>query len=397
MCLELTSKTPASAAQPTTTEFPFKKGDKVRVLRKAASHENGWRNAWTAEMNDAVGKTGTVLFVIPQDLDVTVEISGIGHNFGYPVFVLELVKDTPAPAETQLRFTVGQRVIIKYGDPGVVTGFRDGFIRVQRDNGGGSEAGWFPSSLTLEPSAIVKKIEKGQRVRVIYPQAPIWNGEGTVQKIFDDNTIVVELNRPGFLSRGGFSKDMITILDQPQPTQPTAQPTPVPVPTGSPLPVPTAKPDPFLTLGQNPLQVARNLAVKIAQTNPAQRVNIDAVQFELEKLGISSAILGNAAGQIFKGNQFRNTGETVNSTRPGNRGRRVTIWQYVGQKLAVSTGQFIVERKFFDGWRRSGNATPDGKSLSTHVFTSLEDAQREANRQTQRPGNKGLYRAVPLA
>jgi hypothetical protein len=321
------------------------------------------------------------------------------------------------------------------------------------------------SKTTVVTVEKVTPITVGQRVQVNYPQSPKWSGEGVIEKIqtiHEDNrpgfeTIyVVKFNRPfgvsSFLSSGGFEKKYITVLGEPIP-----QPVPTPQPS---LPVPTAKPDPFLTLGQSPLQVARNLAVQLAQANPVRRINIDAVQIELAKLGIDSTALGNAAGQIFKGDQFQNTGETVNSTRPGNRGRRVKVWEYVGENSFVvkyssnggrtwrrsgnkslfngqplstivfsslkeaekeaeyqqreilptykyravptfspsTTGQFIVQVADDNqpsGWRRSYNKTTDGQPLTTHVFTTLEAAEKEALRQNAK--NKMTYRAVPLA
>src|ERR1700682_928181 len=92
------STIPASTAVPAST-FPFKRGDKVRVGRRATSGEQGWNNDWVAEMDQAIGKIGTVTFVIPRDKDVSVEIPGLKHIYGCPVFVLEPVMEIP-PIQT---------------------------------------------------------------------------------------------------------------------------------------------------------------------------------------------------------------------------------------------------------------------------------------------------------
>lgn len=73
----------------------FKTGDMVKVLRKARTHERGWSNSWVDEyMDKTVGQVGQVIDASkdhPQD----VMISFLGpdsEGFGYPAFVLKLVK-----------------------------------------------------------------------------------------------------------------------------------------------------------------------------------------------------------------------------------------------------------------------------------------------------------------
>lgn len=63
----------------------FKPGDRVRVMRKAKSFENGWKNSWVSSMNDAVGKEFEV---------VRTSTGGVyfkTRSEGFPPFVLELV------------------------------------------------------------------------------------------------------------------------------------------------------------------------------------------------------------------------------------------------------------------------------------------------------------------
>jgi len=70
----------------------FKKGDRVRVLRKAQSQENGWQNSWISYMDEAVGKIGRVTYISPALAhDVTVDVLPNGRIFGYPDFVLRKI------------------------------------------------------------------------------------------------------------------------------------------------------------------------------------------------------------------------------------------------------------------------------------------------------------------
>ena len=342
MCFGDKLATSGSAAQPisaTATNPTFKNGDQVRVLRKVSSRTQGWNNAWVTEMNDAIGKVGTVKGVYSRDKDITVQIPGISSLYGYPEFALELVKETPAPVvtkstqpeQTKHGFTVGQRVSTKYGNSGTVTSFDEDFIYIKQDDG--NSTGWYPASLILIAPTTPQKVTP----------API------------TTTVVLSRSRV--------------------------------------------------------LETARTLAVKLAQQNPTRVVTADMVQGELQKLGYKSTDLGNAAGVIFKGNHFRNTGKTVKSVRPGNNRRPITVWQYVGDAvkagftvggetpapLPVTTtlGQFIVERLWGDGtWGRSGNAMQDGQSLSKFVFSTREAAQKEADRQIAR--GAGSYRVATL-
>jgi len=84
----------------------FKVGDKVKVLRKAKTHELGWGDSWEREMDEAVGNIGTVKY-ISERLKYNVVVSGpkVPH-FGYPSFVLELVTE-----KSINDFKVGQKVV----------------------------------------------------------------------------------------------------------------------------------------------------------------------------------------------------------------------------------------------------------------------------------------------
>lgn len=67
-------------------------GDKVRIVRRAESHEDGWDNTWPALMDDDVGKVG---FVVEDNGDKGIVVDTENGHRSYPYFVLEKVKDEP--------------------------------------------------------------------------------------------------------------------------------------------------------------------------------------------------------------------------------------------------------------------------------------------------------------
>lgn len=70
----------------------FKVGDRVRILRKAKTHAQGWGNSWESECMDAtVGKIGRVVSVDPERRDVQVKVPR-HDSWGCPEFVLQLAK-----------------------------------------------------------------------------------------------------------------------------------------------------------------------------------------------------------------------------------------------------------------------------------------------------------------
>jgi hypothetical protein len=73
--------------------------------------------------------------------------------------------------------------------------------------------------------------------------------------------------------------------------------------------------------------VARKLAVQLAKANGT--VNADLVQDDLAKLGYASADLGNAAGALFRGKNWKYV-RTQKSARKGNHLRDIKVWEYVG-------------------------------------------------------------------
>ena len=74
----------------------IKVGDKVKVKRKAKSHESGWNSSWVENMNSAVGRIGVVTMdneecgFILKFRPIKFKVNLTGYTF--PYFVLEKVK-----------------------------------------------------------------------------------------------------------------------------------------------------------------------------------------------------------------------------------------------------------------------------------------------------------------
>ena len=70
----------------------LKRGDKVRILRKAKAYENGWRNGWVDSMDGTVGK---VCYVIADCGCDGIKLGTSQGSWRYPYFILEKVEDKP--------------------------------------------------------------------------------------------------------------------------------------------------------------------------------------------------------------------------------------------------------------------------------------------------------------
>jgi ribosomal protein L21E len=104
----------------------MKTGDKVKVLRKAANNEifNGitWTNTWAPEMDNCVGKIYTIVTDRGMSgVKINTSASGLGQDFLFPVWVLELVTaeiETGSEAKAKLQklfdsFEEGYRVTVE--------------------------------------------------------------------------------------------------------------------------------------------------------------------------------------------------------------------------------------------------------------------------------------------
>lgn len=75
------------------------------------------------------------------------------------------------------------------------------------------------------------------------------------------------------------------------------------------------------------LEIARNLAQKIASAKSHRTCHADEVYAELPKLGYDPAELGPAAGSIFAGKAWEFTGVRVKSKRVSNHSREIKVWR----------------------------------------------------------------------
>lgn len=108
----------------------IKVGDKVRVTRKADSLEDGWQTRWNPDMDEAVGKIGTVSYVFANlvDFGIQVDVPDVGE-FLYPYFILEKVEQKYVPYDfsdlTWRTFLLDKPVKARDGQsgPALVIGF----------------------------------------------------------------------------------------------------------------------------------------------------------------------------------------------------------------------------------------------------------------------------------
>lgn len=238
----------------------FNVGDKVKITKKAKSHENGWGDSWVSLMDRAVGKIGTVVSdcsVYPHSVEV--EIPGITTRFFYPDFVLEKIESesiSPLVATTDpkdLKEDVALAARFKIGD----------LVRVS-----------FPDYNALSRQAFVKAVEGNGYVRVKY-------SDGVAPNLYPQRLTLIES-----------VKDVKTAAT-----------------------------------ALSVVEVAKAEAKKLAIANGV--VDADKVQEKLVELGYNSGMLGNAAGTIFRGKNWKKTG-SKKSTRPGNNSRTISTWRYVG-------------------------------------------------------------------
>ncbi len=75
------------------------------------------------------------------------------------------------------------------------------------------------------------------------------------------------------------------------------------------------------------LDVARSVARDIAQQDPFRRCHADQVMRRLIALDYAPADLGNAAGSVFKTDEWEFAGEWRPSVRVSNHGRRTMVWR----------------------------------------------------------------------
>jgi|TARA_Y100000310_G_C20589548_1_gene767229 hypothetical protein len=83
-----------------------------------------------------------------------------------------------------------------------------------------------------------------------------------------------------------------------------------------------------LAANANPdlLTVARQVAKALALTGPNRRVSSDDVFLQMKRMGLPYNI-GPVAGSLFKGPEWRFTGDRVRSKRISNHARELKVWE----------------------------------------------------------------------
>lgn len=81
---------------------------------------------------------------------------------------------------------------------------------------------------------------------------------------------------------------------------------------------------------QPQLEYARRLAVEIGREK--RFVTADDVQRAMVDKGFPESSLGNAAGSVFRGRDWKWDGvRTIKSTRVASHGRLIRVWEFVGK------------------------------------------------------------------
>ncbi len=75
------------------------------------------------------------------------------------------------------------------------------------------------------------------------------------------------------------------------------------------------------------LSYARMLAITIGKQRPDRCVTADDVYRQLALLGHDMALLGNAAGSLFRGDRWEFTGQRKQSVRISNHARWIMVWR----------------------------------------------------------------------
>lgn len=75
------------------------------------------------------------------------------------------------------------------------------------------------------------------------------------------------------------------------------------------------------------LTIAREAAVALAQARVSREVSIDDVKRHMETAGFDPSALDNAAGAVFRGSMWVDTGKRIKSARTAARAREIRIWR----------------------------------------------------------------------
>lgn len=258
-------------------------------------------------------------------------------------------------ANVAKKFNAGDRVVNRYGQRGTVQEYQGDFVQVLVD-GQSQSSGWYESNLDLEIPAPVNPETKlgfavGQRVEILNPH---YEGGpfGVVAGFVDLNNsnkkepVFVMVQVPNGRTGGWYPSNLKLVApvapvnnsikdvwDAPAALTPNQQATkPLVCGTAQSLERATqakyAGQNAAISKNSQVYQIAKNLAIQLGKDK--KLVNVDMVQGELVNLGYKAADLGNAAGAIFRGKNWKDTGNTYLSRRESNHARRITVWAYVG-------------------------------------------------------------------
>lgn len=78
------------------------------------------------------------------------------------------------------------------------------------------------------------------------------------------------------------------------------------------------------------LELAREGLRKMARARIDRCVTADDAQRYLEELGYPPGLLGNAAGSLFRGADWRWTGRWIRSARVQSHANDLRVWEYIG-------------------------------------------------------------------
>jgi hypothetical protein len=403
----------------------FEKGDKVKILRKAVTHENGWKNSWESDMDDAVGKIGTVTRYDANEKNVQLSVDGAG-NYGYPTFVLEPLISPPIP-----QYKVGDRVKIlrkakthedgwknawvpqmdkSVGKTGVVTSTKRSLEKDIQVTVCYMSYG-YPSfvlelvpatpTVTIDPQQPKPEYKVGDRVEITYGYG--WNGPGTVTEVYGPTS-----KYSGYLIKkddgrvGGFgTKDL-------KPLAASIVSNVIPFAEQKPVGVALKEKGIARAVKAHSKVFGIAKAAAIEAGKELKFVHIGHVQEKLTAQGYKPEDLGNAAGGVFRSKSWRDTGKSVQSSRSTSRARKITVWEYIGEgqhKLyagplttEAKLEKYIIEYKSqgHPKWRRSRNQNVDGKNLYTVLYTDVRKANDEALRQMKFLGVGYEYRVTKV-
>lgn len=174
----------------------LKVGDAVKIIRAAKSMEGGWTNSWELEMNDAVGKIGTVTRIDKRPAhDVTLAVPGIKVNLGYPDFVLQ-----PALGGFAIGDTVRAPNRGGFDNPCTVVSTKGDFVYITQNANKSCVGGFYPRNLRHISSPDRSTIKPHLKIFEIAKNVAVALAKQNPQRIANADLVQKELIRSGYTS-----------------------------------------------------------------------------------------------------------------------------------------------------------------------------------------------------